>query len=618
MVRKLPTLLAIFVAARLLQPEVTTAADIPYIPPEVCDIRSEFCRSLPRARIPVSTAPSTVVDSPDRFQQVPLSLHDAISIALENAAVIRLLSGVEANSSGRTIYDPAISATAIDEQRSRFDPVVQALQSFNRVDQPQAAVNPLDPTDVSANGITSDDYRLDLDVRKQNRFGGTATLGVGANPTRFPTGTRILDRSNASSVELGYTHPLLQGAGRHVNQVPIVLARIDAERSYFQLKESVQELVRGVIDGYWALVLARVDVWVREQQVAQSRFANERIASRFRADLDNAATLAQARLAYENFEATLIASRANALLRETALRNLLGLPVDATSQFVPVTVPSPNWITPDWEALVELAEQNRPDIIELKLILLADQHQLVRATNEAQPQLDALGLYRWNGLEGELPSGAAFRTDGGRFHDWTLGINFSVPVGLRQARAGLRRVELLLARDQQNLDQGMHRAVHRLAIVLRNQAQLQQQYERFRRVRDAALYNLNAQTKNFQAERISYINVLQAITDWGNAVNSEAQSLLQYHTELANLERETGTILESHGVYFYEERYRSVGPVRTCRRYPRAMRPAGAIPRHDVHDGLQPSEAMFQQQVRQKPEAIPAPLPPRLPELSTP
>jgi hypothetical protein len=85
----------------------------------------------------------------------------------------------------------------------------------------------------------------------------------------------------------------------------------------------------------------------------------------------------------------------------------------------------------------------------------------------ALPQLDAVGLYRWNGLDGELPGGANLPGPPGPFNDWTLGVNFSVPLGLRQSRAGLRRTELVIARDRANLQQGLHAAVHTLATSVR-------------------------------------------------------------------------------------------------------------------------------------------------------
>ena len=54
---------------------------------------------------------------------------------------------------------------------------------------------------------------------------------------------------------------------------------------------------------------------------------------------------------------------------------------------------------------------------------------------------------------------------------------------------------------------------------------------------------------------------MQAVSDWGNAVSSEAAALAQYNTELVNIETATGTILETHAVYFVEERFTSIGPL---------------------------------------------------------
>ncbi|MEE2641710.1 MAG: hypothetical protein VX768_13870, partial [Planctomycetota bacterium] len=83
----------------------------------------------------------------------------------------------------------------------------------------------------------------------------------------------------------------------------------------------------------------------------------------------------------------------------------------------------------------------------------------------------------------------------------------------------------------------------------------------FKESREAASFNLERQIKDFERGRSIYLNVLQAITDWGNAVSSEANTLTQYNIALAELERNTGTILESHGVRFVEERFGAIGPL---------------------------------------------------------
>jgi hypothetical protein len=148
----------------------------------------------------------------------------------------------------------------------------------------------------------------------------------------------------------------------------------------------------------------------------------------------------------------------------------------------------------------------------------------------------------------------------GRFAGFNVGVNFSVPLGLRQGRAALRQQELLLVRDQANLDQGIFQMVQQLTINYRNLEQFFEQYIAFQEARVAARLNFENQAAEVIAGRREFINVLQAITDWGNAVSQEAASITQYNTELAEVELQTGTILETHGVRFVEERYGSLGP----------------------------------------------------------
>ena len=116
---------------------------------------------------------------------------------------------------------------------------------------------------------------------------------------------------------------------------PIVIARINTERSYFQFKSAVQELVRGTIEAYWNIVFARTDVWTRRQQVEQSDQAYTRAEARKTAGLGTAGEVAQAKVTLLNFKAALIGAEANLLQREAALRNILGLPPMEPAKFTP-------------------------------------------------------------------------------------------------------------------------------------------------------------------------------------------------------------------------------------------------------------------------------------------
>lgn len=555
---------------------------------------------LPHAQIPVLPEPETVARPFTDVTPQELSLDQAIRIALANSKVVRILAGTTAVSSGQTIYDPAIANTFIDDARSVFDPVIGARNAFSRSEVPAAFFDANSPLGAIIAGDRIDNYDLGLGVTKRTITGGTLGFNVDDNVARFHLGPAPLNPQQRGAVTLSYTQPLLQGAGVDVNLAPIVIARINTERSFFQFKDAMQQLVRDTIEAYWAVVFARTDVWARRQQVEQGEVANARAEARQRQGLGNAAEVAQTRVALTNFRANLITAKANLLNREAALRNLLGLPPTEPMRFVPITPPTPERYEPKWEQLLALAEERRPDLIELKLIIEADQQNLIIAQNNALPRVDASMLYRWNGLEGTTPSGVRLSSDTGQFADWSLGVNFSVPLGLRQGRADLRRSELILARDRANLDQGLHFAIFSLAGGVRNIDQYYSQYQAYRETRIAARINLEQQAAEFRAGRAIFLNVLQAITDWGNAVSSEAQALAQYNVELATLERLTGTILETHGVAFVEERFRSIGPLGRCgptKCYPKAT-PAG--PNADRYPTEQePSDAALE---RDKPK----------------
>lgn len=559
--------------------------------------------NLPSVPIPVSAPPRTVTNLRPELTDWPLSLDDAVRIALDNTRVVRVLAGVTATTSGKTIYDAAITNTTIDEAQARFDPVLSENNQWQRRNPPSAILNPLDPLRSRITSNAVDSFISTLGVSQENVLGGKAALNYTENPQRFPGGGSVfnaafpgfglpLNPQNTKTLELSYTQPLLQGAGFRVNMAPIVIARLNTEASFFQYKDSVQELVRGVIEAYWNLVQARTDVWARQKQVELSKFTYEREETRFNVGLADAKDVAQSKVTYTQFKANLIAAQALALTREGALRNILGLPPVDDRFIVPISTPVSERLPIDWESVVALAEERRPDIIELKIILEADQQRLIQAENQTLPKLDALAAYQFNGLTGTMPSGETLTAAGARFPGYTLGINFSVPLGLRAGRAQVRQEKLIIERDRANLQQGLHQAIHELAITARDLDNAYAQYLAYKETRQAAEINVKVQSAQFGAGRAIYLNVLQALNDWGAAISSEAGALLAYNVALAALERRTGTILETHGLFFQEERTRFAGPLLLRKRaYPSAIRPEGTP--NIRPGGAHPSEQFF-------------------------
>jgi hypothetical protein len=219
-------------------------------------------------------------------------------------------------------------------------------------------------------------------------------------------------------------------------------------------------------------------------------------------------------------------------------------------------------------------------------------------------------MYRINALSGTTPAGVDISTAGREFHDWTLGVNVSAPLGTRESRADLRRQELALAREKANLQQAVHLAIHQVAQNYRNSALFYERYLAYKETREAAKVNLDQQLAEYQRGRAIYLNYLQALTAWGDAVSAEAQSLALYNVELANLERQTGTILEQHQIELLGDNYVSrapMAPLHDGRSYPQSARPYPGPERYG--QAAEPAENAFQ---------LPQDAPRRLPQLPGP
>lgn len=553
----------VFALAVLLASLAPAQGPYRIIYPEQRQIEYRDPSAFPYIPLPPSSPPPTLSNPPQGDVRY-FSLDEAIRTSLENGRVVRLLAGVTAVNSGRTIYDPAITNTAIDQALGRFDPEFVIENTWDHVDQPQTAV--LDPVNGNRiEGLTLDSYNMNMGLLKRNPLGGTLGFGTQVVGTRSPEGIfsqALLNPQTASSTSLRYDQPLLQGAGLRANLAPVVLARINTEISFFQLKNTVQANVRDVIAAYWNLVAARATKVARVTQENSLRAQFERASAQRQRGLIDLATASQIHVSYAQFKSQRIAAENDVLQREAALRNLIGLPPWDEVRLVPTTEPFPKRVAPDWFELVDLAAARRPDLVELKLVLEADEQQRIIANNNALPRLDAVSRYQWNGLSGELPAGNGFiSSQPGQFAEWTLGVNFSVPLGLRAARAQLRQRELLIARDSANLQQALHAASHELATTLRTLDQTYEQYLAFTEAHEPAEQSRDQRELELRVGFANFLNYLLAVTDLGNVIAGEAQALAQYNTLLADLELQTGTILETHGVRFYEERYGSIGPL---------------------------------------------------------
>lgn len=584
---------------------------LPRLYPEEKRLAVRSADALPS--LPTNPLPPPPTVGRERVQRPnqDLSLDQALRIALNNSEVVRVVVGGAVVNSGTTIYDPAAAATQIDAQRAKFDPAVGVSNTFNHASTPYGVFDWTQPSLTGIQGYKTQGYDLTAGVAKTNIAGGTAAITGTVDRTDYGQ-FNILDPESRSGVSFSYRQPLLQGGGVKANTAPIVVAQLSTEISYYQLKSALQNLVSGVIDSYWGLVYARVDVLVRTQQKETSKFSLDFAKSRKNRGLATAGEVAQAQAAYSNFCAALRTAEGAMLEREAVLRNVLGLPPSDQIQFVPTTPLSTEEVMLDWDRLVAAAETQRPDMAQLKLAVEATERSLQLARNTSLPRVDLVGVYHMSGLQGTSVTGATVTSRSGDYSDWTLGVDVSTPLGQRGPRAELRRQELTLATHRANLKQGLHNATHVLATHYRNQAQQYEVYLDFKDTRSAAELSLAQQFAEYRNNETIFLNVLQAINSWGDAVRSEAQALALYNAELSALDREAGMILDIHGIKLHGQDYTSRGPLAPLQYrnyYPQSVRPEPNEDRYPMGEG--PAENAFHLENVPRPKARSADARPR-------
>ena len=145
------------------------------------------------------------------------------------------------------------------------------------------------------------------------------------------------------------------------------------------------------------------------------------------------------------------------LKAEYRLRRLVGLPLNDGTFITPIDVPSAAKLELDWESSLLESLSNRHELRRQKWEIRSLELQYKASQNLARPRLDFVSQYRVNGLGNNLfgkedddgVSDVGYNSfyeslSQGENTTWTTGVSFSMPLGLRLARAQVRNYELRL------------------------------------------------------------------------------------------------------------------------------------------------------------------------------
>jgi outer membrane protein len=369
--------------------------------------------------------PATLTNSP-RLEQLihdgklPLSLQDAIALALENSMDIVVqrynpwmadTSVLKAHAGGFGYGAPGTIATESTANLPFlfYDPVVTQVIGYSDATIPIA--NPFLSGTGSAANVTSAQplfsHTAYYNTSYTENFVTGSSLSVAWDNTRSSsTAANFFNPYVQSSLAVGLSQQLLAGRGRYVNRRNIMIAENNRRIADLAFAQQAITTITNTTNAYWELVYARENVNVQKQAVTVSeKLYNDnkkQLEIGTMAPLD--VTRAESELASDR--QNLIVAQTIQLQDELVLKNYISKDPMASNLINVEIIPTDKPATPatvemsSFEDSVKEAFEKRPDLQE-QIFNLRNAQVDARATKNALLPTATFGLqYSSNGLAG--------------------------------------------------------------------------------------------------------------------------------------------------------------------------------------------------------------------------
>ncbi len=538
-----------------------------------------------------------------------LSLVEAIHLALLNNRIVRTRNdflspgnSVLQNAQGvPSVFDPAIRETGflfgnrgVESALSAFDPILSANVTTGHSEVVQN--NPVLSGGIPAGRtLIQDTGQANLSITKNMAYGATAQVQQTWNYNDSNQPFQLFPSVYTGDVLFNYTQPLWAGAGTEFNRIAgplstniqgvsglnqgVVIARINTDISLTDFEAQVRNMVHDVEELYWELYLA----YRNYDSLVTAREASKKIWQVVNSKAETGITgggraeEAQARENY--FEAR---ARAEAALGgpagrggeqgiyglELQLRRVCGLPANDGRIIRPSDEPTLAKMVHNWDICLATAFARREELRKQRWNIKSIELQLKAANTLAHPQLNFVSSYQINGFGRRLfgdnlnngSAGSQLQSMNrslfaGDQTQWNVGLQFSVPLGYRNARAQVRNTELQLMKAYAVLDTQETEIGHELASAFQGIEYWYQNAQTNYNRREAAAENLAAVEADYQADRKSLDLLLQSQTRMTIADIAFYRSVTEYNKALAELQMRQGTLLEYNNIHLSEREW---------------------------------------------------------------
>jgi outer membrane protein TolC len=436
------------------------------------------------------------------------------------------------------LINPAIAAQRVSEEEARFEAAFSAAGGLAKTDTPVAST-----LDISGSNVEYSYTNLGVDMPL--RTGGTLSFDLADNRTKTDSLFSMFNPSYNSDFSASISQPLLRNAGVRTSTYAIRIAEYDRQITDTRTKLEVIRAVAAVDRVYWRLYAARRELELRKQEYdlakAQLDQARRLVESGERSQIE--IIRAEAGVA-QRLEAIITAEN-NLRDQQRELKRVLNqqnLPMDGPTIMIPATQPDPVRYQLDRPHLIQVASQNRTELLELELQIAQDISTIDYMHNQTLPLVTLDYTYNVNGLGNTRDNSYDLLFDK-RFEDHRMGLQLQVPLGNEAAKSRLLQA---FYQRRQRITSREGRQLLIEVEVLNAADQLEANWQRILASRQSTILNgrlYEAEKRQFQLGLNTTTDVLRVQTDFANAQSAEILALADYQIALVDLAYATGTLL---------------------------------------------------------------------------
>ena len=345
----------------------------------------------PDFRAPQKPLPDLNRVGVDMSQQHPLSLREALSMALSNNKDIEVAR-----------ENVRIAEFDLQGAHGIYDPRINVTSFYERIENPISSF-----LSGGQNGSTiQSDYAGSARIEGQSsKLGGNYRLDFSS--TRLTTNNEFvaLNPQYPSSLTFSYTQPLWRNLKIDAARRQIEIARKNLSLTDAQFRQRAIDTITNVQRAYWDLVFALRSLQVQRDAVTVARTQlehNQRLVREGQlAPIDVVAAEAQ----ISSYEQGVFSALEDVSRAENNLKNLIAENKQSaiwTESIVPsdpVELAVPNVSLPD---ALQTAMENRPELQQATVVKEINQIDQKFFKNQTKPAVDLVGTYGINGLAGSV------------------------------------------------------------------------------------------------------------------------------------------------------------------------------------------------------------------------